>query len=57
MFVVLCYPPFWGRNEKCLIQMSYKQQQNKLGFQSSSGKMGGQEEREIESLLGGVVAR
>lgn len=58
MFVVLCYPSFWGRNEKCLIQMSYKQQQqNKLGFQSSSGKMGGQEEREIQSLPSGVVAR
>lgn len=56
MFVVLCYPPFWGRNEKCLIQISYKQEQ-KLDFQSSSGKMGGQEEREIQSLLSGVVAR
>lgn len=58
MFVALCYLPFWGRNEKRLIQMSYKQQQqNKLGFQSSSGKTGGQEEREIQSLPSGVVAR
>lgn len=57
MFVAFCYLPFWGRNEKRLIQMSYKQQQNKLGFQSSSGKTGGQEEREIQSLPSGVVAR